>query len=551
MRGSIRAAFFVVLAAAVLLVGARSGLAGVALAQEPTPTPTPVTTGNIPVIAINPAMCFLLVAVQDQTMALNCNELDAPGGVGANALLQLADFLGDGDGIIEPSDFAGIDLDGNQLHQMDPAPTDPTELQNVYNGNLYIIAFVNDDGPTDFKTDRGEFIPPWNTSVSARDPISAFYHCDDRTGGVLDTPDDQDCDGLPGGNHVVVARLGANVEGKIADRGPGTVIIRQGTDEATIAFRVVGEPHDISFITLKNTIQTGITDLADNCGLPTDAAGFLGSSGNGSNQRAIVLAIAADVDGNSVTGALINWYTDDANKGAMAAPLTPTLDLGAFGFGAPNILCGTKNPGTVTIKGEIAQTTVAVTGNIPADPAARVDSGTVDFTVVGPPASITLTADPASLPCDGTSTSTVTAKVTDAAGSNASPNTPVNFNVQVLGTANPINPQTNADGVATSVITPLAAGATGVPVVVTAGNVSASILIECTQPGPEVPTAGPGASTPAPGGGTGSGGIIGPNTGSGGDVAGRATAAPWLAVLAAGLALAAVATLRTARAMRR
>ena len=89
-------------------------------------------------------------------------------------------------------------------------------------------------------------------------------------------------------------------------------------------------------------------EVAADCPLPRRRRGFLGA--NGTPERSIVLAIAKDIEGNAVTGAIILWSTDDKNKGVMAAPLTPTLDLGSFGFGAPNILCGTVNTGTVTVR---------------------------------------------------------------------------------------------------------------------------------------------------------------------------------------------------------
>jgi hypothetical protein len=125
------------------------------------------------------------------------------------------------------------------------------------------------------------------------------------------------------------------------------------------------------------------------------------------------------------------------------------------------------------------------------------------------PAAIALTASPAAIPCDGTSTSTVTAKVTDSAGNDVVDNTPVTFSVVALGTANPIN-TTTTGGSSTSTITPLSGGTAGVVVQVTAGDAASSIRIDCL-PALATATAAAGGATATP-----PGGITGPNTGTGG-----------------------------------
>ena len=52
-----------VIALALVLIGSVGG-GGPArtYAADPAPTPTPVTTGNLPVLAISPLLCFLLSA---------------------------------------------------------------------------------------------------------------------------------------------------------------------------------------------------------------------------------------------------------------------------------------------------------------------------------------------------------------------------------------------------------------------------------------------------------------------------------------------------------
>ena len=159
-----------VVAAVALLAGASVVPAGVNPAAAQEATPTPVTTGNIPLVAISPALCFPLVLTAFPTQAEgithagNCSQLSSPTN-GHAALMDLESIIGNGDGILEPSDFAGIDLDGNQVHQRDDTGSGTSD----YDGNLYIIAFVGNTAPVRFRTNLGEIDPAW-TDVSDAGP---------------------------------------------------------------------------------------------------------------------------------------------------------------------------------------------------------------------------------------------------------------------------------------------------------------------------------------------------------------------------------------------
>jgi hypothetical protein len=247
-----------------------------------------------------------------------------------------------------------------------------------------------------------------------------------------------------------------------------------------------------------------------------------------------------DDEGTQLTGAFVEWLVDDEDKAIWATNVTPTLDLGSFGFGAPNVLCGVDVPGTVELTANLLDEAgedrvLPTTFN----PEGEADTTLLDFQVVGPPAAMTLSAAPPTLACDGVATSTVTATVTDIDGNPVVAGNEVTFSVQVLGTANPIVAGSGEGGVATTVVTPLATGSpVGVPVVATVGDVSASILVNCTG------ATSPGtAPPPPPGGGAGGGGtgITGPDTGSGGNLAGSGSLSWWpvLALLAGAGALAA------------
>jgi len=469
---------------ALLLAGgftSGAGTAATASAQVANAADMQATTGNIPVIAINQEFCFILVAARGGPTPIVA-AVACPGLQQQANLDRVASALAAPDpSRPQPRDFAGIDIDGNQVHQQDGFAQYSVAGSP---GNLYIIAFVPDYGPVTFHTDRGLFQQPTGGDAAGPD-----WTCDTAA-------EDPDCvAGGSGGDGVVVARLRANdaiadlstgaittPATIIAPTGVGTATVTQSaTDTASIDFRVVGEPAQISLITLENKLQDGITDPLTQCHLPGVAAALVAD--NALPEKSAVIAVAKDNDGTPVAGAIVNWTTSDDTLGVMAAPLEPTADLGSFGLGAPNVLCGTSNPGTVTVTGRISRDVMvggATVLNI--DHGAQPAVGTQDMTVVGVPASITLAADPATIPCDGTATSKVTATVLDAAGNTAAAGQEVRFDAQTLGTASPAIATTDANGAATSTITPNSGTATSLAVAASAGNAASSISISCAPP---------------------------------------------------------------------
>ncbi len=175
------------------------------------------------------------------------------------------------------------------------------------------------------------------------------------------------------------------------------------------------------------------------------------------------------------------------------------------------VVCAGKQSGKATIDASINGISCTITGCV-ALSSANHDSQVL--TVTGAPSSNVLTADASAIKCDGSATSTVTAKVTDSAGNNVADGVPVNFSVVALGTANPINTVTK-DGKASSVITPLSNSSAGVTVIVTAGDASIApvvqtpVRVDCALPLATQPQAPAPVPTPR-------GGIAGPDTGNGG-----------------------------------
>ena len=469
----------------------------------------------------------------------------------------------EGDHIPKKEDFAGIDRDLDQLHEI--------------GGDMIVIVFVDRQWPVQIHVDNG-FIYDQAGVNRIHD-----WTCGFNVGHVGDDPD---CiDGAANGNGAVVFGLKPDTErGK---RGPGTITIIQDRTPLDLKFTVVGEANHIAYTNLKTNLEVG-TDggvanpdaasplstrnkatltKADDCGLPGTASGFLDA--NGTAQKTVSLIRVFDNDGTSITGAFIRWQSDNPDVGTVAAGLTPTIDLGTFGIGAPNIACGTSLPGTFHLDARTRSTQgggrfpnpcldapLFACGGLGAviDPAATEDINLkATFTVVGAPTTIALTAAPDTMPCDGVATSTISASVVDENGAPVADGQEVRFDVVAFGAANPIVAKVKG-GVATTVVSPLASSQTSMTVNVTASanegkffdlqTAKNSIRIDCNGGGAAAIRGNAGA--PA-GGGAGAnaapatGSIKAPDTGFGpaGAVAGVGVW-PLLALAMLGAALSAL-----------
>lgn len=264
------------------------------------------------------------------------------------------------------------------------------------------------------------------------------------------------------------------------------------------ANKVVGQAHDVALSVLNS--QTTLGAGATTC-TKSQATG---------PTTATAMVVYTDINGNTLVG--YNPTLSSSSASTLAVGSSGTFPQGSSGalltlvnsdtnVGAEDAICGNAS-GTATLTATTSSTANEITG------ITGTVTRTASITVTGVPSAVALTASPASIPCNGTATSTVTAKVTDSAGNNVADGTAVTFSVAALGTANPINAKT-AGGAASSTITPLSATTAGVTVVVTSGNVSSSILVNCNLAA-ATPT-GPVASPTAP-----TGTISGPNTGTGG-----------------------------------
>jgi len=171
-------------------------------------------------------------------------------------LLAVADADGDGDGKIEASDFAGLDLDGNQLNEND--------------GELWILAFVTNDMDVWFNADEGIF---WESGTSSVSCDFVDEDCDD--------------DGMEGDDVVVVTLLGNGV----ADRGDWELVVTQSGVDLVLDYSVVGESAPVGGIAEYPQLEPGAT------------------SGVGSSSGPNALALAKLASGSALLLAAGAWYT--------------------------------------------------------------------------------------------------------------------------------------------------------------------------------------------------------------------------------------------------
>ncbi len=415
------------------------------------------------------------------------------GAPGAGEVGALGDALGDEDGTLEASDFDDIDMDANQIQDGGASWLD----------EILVFAFVDNDETVLFDAGSGLTVDIHldTTGASAGAGTDLNAETCDATDSI-----DLDCETatLDDGDGVVVATLtdGTGDPGDDVD-----VDVEQADDPDTVSTQtisVVGAPDEITLEALKGTIEaTGSTSDFDDCLEESDVsdAGTIGDV-----DKTILKAVVVDDDGVELTRIAVDWDVDDSDvadwdsdSGEDAdepkADTGITVDTGDLaGIGQFLVLCGGTETGTATVTAD--------------EPTSNEDAS-VDVNVVGAPATIALTASPAAIACDGTQTSSVTAKVTDSGGNNVANGTSVEFSVVALGTANPIT-TTTADGSASSTITPLSGATAGVVVLVTAGDAQASIRIDCSLPIPTATSTGPQPTPTRPGG------IVGPDTGNGG-----------------------------------
>jgi hypothetical protein len=380
------------------------------------------------IITINPTLCLLLSAsywADSQQGLTTCVDLKTPANL--DTLVQVLRAQDEPVTTVKPEDFAEIDTDGGQIHDID--------------GKFFIIAFVSNDDPVGFYADKGIF--------QAGSRSNTFCGPGGEPAGFDFVDEDCDGDGVKG-DGAVVALLMANG----ASRGEAEVRVRQGNYEMSEPYTVVGEPDRIEITPAKTTVQTG----QPRCDLFSDTASFLNALQ--SPETTPFTVKIADDDGTALTGAMVEFTISNPDAGTVALPLAPSLDLTSSlgSIVAPNVFCGLEETGEVTLTGRIVTGPALDPANpdqrVGLDPAAEPKHARVTFTVAGPPTDMALSASPASIACDGATSSTVSANLTDADGNPAVDGNRVHWQVKALGSVNPLNSR-SAAGAATTALTPL------------------------------------------------------------------------------------------------
>jgi hypothetical protein len=512
--------------------------------STPAPTATPVGTVIAAppqaVMLVNQGLCTALVSLQCfPASGRNGLDFGAPPGPGDQNLLNASNALGTNDNIIEPDDFAAAaQLSAGQVHQLDGS--------DLSFSSLMVIAFVRNIAPVTFHASEGF----WDEGCS-RDfglsyggaPAPGLYTCTGVPGPNLSASNpDPDCGGpnvsaaAPyGPDHVVVATLLCTLA-TCPDLGSQTISVEQAGFITSVPFTVVGERVSVQMFRIESDVQAGVpvAGTLSNRGAPSctppsctpvrSACPFslasFGQSGSPA-EKAIVIARALDVNGTSIAGAWFDWTVDNAGvptnpltfetdgavptnfdaEGMLSNPLVPTLDMGTFGFGAPNILCAPEQgaTGTVTVRATLAS---VAPGGLTVDPGANSSAfGEVTFNVHDLPTVMKLSATPQALVCDGTAATTISALLTDSAGFPAIAGSAVHFAISEISVGGgapamlSIDAVTDRFGIATAAITPPSSVSA---MVVTGSSLGASSAtsISCLTP-TATPTSTP-TSTPTP-----------------------------------------------------
>ena len=380
-------------------------------------------------------------------------------------LRDLADVLNDND----PDDTVDVastydavsEAGGDQLMQ--------------WHGLLWVLGFVTNDDAVEFNADEGDWITEPHGDSTANCPSVGWNAVlqGDEPEADCDSEDDTEGDG------VVVNLLYADDE--TPKVGDWQVSVEQSGVFQLLDYKLTGEPDDLELVAVPDAkIESGMDD--GDCG-DLDVGDF--TSLIGDPKIGGLMGIVRDEDGTELAGVPVFFESMDHEIAELALGDGITMVVGDL-TAAFNLVCGID------------------TGEVNIDFYSEIDGrqdidADVDITVVGPPATLTLTASPAAIKCDGVDSSMVSADVKDSAGDTVVDDTAVHFEVVALGTSDPINTNTT-DGVAKSEITPLSGISAGVVVLVEVldgdGDVTleGSIRVDCLPVPLPTPSAPPAAA---------------------------------------------------------
>ena len=308
-----------------------------------TPTTHAAATGSAAI------PCELLAAAIDGDLADVTSAADytvACDGVSAAEVANLANVLGDADGLLDTSDLTALSAWGG--HQVQDGGIAP------YN-SIYVFAFVNNDGAVTMDASSGIAMSGLELGVTNANPEV----CSD------DVVNDKDCDTstVDDGDGVVVgtATVHTAVAGDTVD-----ILVSQADSVASSpqSINVVGAPHNVSLTAVKAIIGTTASLSAFNdCKDALDIAQMASQLGDA--DKTVVAAMVTDTDGTKLTRVPVTFTSgspdvaqNDSNDAVEVAsdPKSYTgesVDAGAAGIAAFSLYCGGTSPGTATITAKI------------------------------------------------------------------------------------------------------------------------------------------------------------------------------------------------------
>ncbi len=386
---------------------------------------------------------------------------------------------------------------------LSPAPALPVAAVGPNSQAMWVLTFVSNDDPISLTAEQGVWLHSDTPATDTTTPKSTFTGCPqnpttyDEVGAVV-TPvtaaaEDADCDGnSTTGDGVVVDLLYSGTTSTLTpnalDRGSATIEAFQSTDTDTqnLDYTVVGVPNELSLKSLKDTIQ-------EESNAPCVLGGY--STNEFTQENALpdvsgMLATVTDDDGNDLTGLLVSWQSSDTSDIFLAGDggpnplgtglgLTPTL-FKSDQASAPELACGGDAETGIKIKAAVGIDDFngnAVINGVVTPIDTLIDDHLL-LDVVSAPASMTLAADPTSITCDGVTSSTVTATLLGSDSKPVVTGNTVRFDVVALGTANPITAVTDANGTASTKVTPLSGVTAGVTADVTVRTVECNTSVD-------------------------------------------------------------------------
>ena len=237
----------------------------------------------------------------------------------------------------------------------------------------------------------------------------------------------------------------------------------------------LGDISPTSATTNANGEATATLTSAITVGTATVSASASGTSGvtdvafvTGAAANVAVTADPAALPADGASTSIINVQVTDDNGNPIAGA---TVDFATTLGSIEPIVATTDENGVATATLTAATTTGTATVSATAGSA----SGTTDVAfVAGTAANVEVGADPTTLTADGSSTSAISARVTDANGNPVAGET-VNF-ATTLGAIDPTTATTNANGVATATLTAASSpGTANVTAVAGAANGSTNV----------------------------------------------------------------------------